>query len=649
MALTNIVQQIGSDGFSGILSGVNQITGSAGSIIKKVKSLVTDEKSVAAIRDINTNGFLAQNSMFAPEFFARMFDEPTYISFRIEFMFDDPSSEKPFSTDPELISRNTIYNNQGVLNSAFTSVFYNDMYDNMPEPFLEGWRIRNGEDGSIGMTFSTEHYLDYNLGDHARAALLSQFKLALRDIQDNFPYYFTSISGLDTLTNIDPEGGIRVKEGLIELECMEGLDMKITQLIQMYRKIVWDDVYQRWILPDMMRYFGMRIYVSEIRVFQDVKRESASTGESYDFNASDIRNMTYKGQYDNKSLLDKGLGILGKATAVSNAFLGTKSIITKALNYTSGTVNTVLGAYNSIAGALNDIQYCNNAINEVMPTLCFECHMCEFDISDTMSYMSSLSSNTHDTNALAPKIKIKVGQVKEKQAYTLNRFLKKGATGYKKISEASDVPKASFEKTGAFRDAKEETIGYFADFISDDIFNKTYKDSKIDKRVKEGYIENVKNEMMRGEANTLGVKRLPKTMIDEHDKMSYTPGRQSQSAAKAGLFATIMNEAVAIGTSSGIGSNIVGTQSKATDPDTQNIHSMEAIGIAMNAAVERIYGGPEMTSMAVQGVSDQQRASIANKLFSDYIDSLDRSTDPNSNLGRFIRNYRMFESRENNR
>ena len=75
---------------------------------------------------------------------------------------------------------------------------------------------------------------------------------------------------------------------------------------------------------------------------------------------------------------------------------------------------------------------------------------------------------------------------------------------------------------------------------------------------------------------------------------------------------------------------------------------MEAIGIAMNAAVERIYGGPEMTSMAVQGVSDQQRASIANKLFSDYIDSLDRSTDPNSNLGRFIRNYRMFERSENN-
>ena len=43
MALTNIVQQIGSDGFSGILSGVNQITGSAGSIIKKVKSLVIRE------------------------------------------------------------------------------------------------------------------------------------------------------------------------------------------------------------------------------------------------------------------------------------------------------------------------------------------------------------------------------------------------------------------------------------------------------------------------------------------------------------------------------------------------------------------------------------------------------------------------------
>ena len=147
MAITDQILGIGK-GYRNTLSSVGNIAGSAGSIIRKIKSLNGKEMSAGAIRDLNTNGFLAQNSQFVPKFFARAFDEPTYLSFRVEFMFNDPDN----------VIRNTAYNNQGVIDSALMTSFYSSMYDNMPEPFLNDFT--NGRhyanDVSVGVLYSTE-------------------------------------------------------------------------------------------------------------------------------------------------------------------------------------------------------------------------------------------------------------------------------------------------------------------------------------------------------------------------------------------------------------------------------------------------------------------------------------------------------------
>ena len=87
-------------------------------------------------------------------------------------------------------------------------------------------------------------------------------------LQNNYQYYFQNISGIDSLLKIDPKRGIRVsKDGKVTIKMLEGLDLRITHLLNLYRKIAWDDVYQRWILPDMMRYFMMDIYITEFRIF----------------------------------------------------------------------------------------------------------------------------------------------------------------------------------------------------------------------------------------------------------------------------------------------------------------------------------------------------------------------------------------------
>ena len=654
MAITDQILNIGGGGYGNVLSTIGNLSGSAGSIIKKIKSLNSKEMSVGAIRDLNTNGFLAQNSQFKPNFFARAFDEPTYLSFRIEFMFNDP----------EMAIRNTAYNNKGINDSAIRTAFYGQMYDYMPEPLLNDFFTRDEKgamkptDTSVGILYSTENYLDINLGDHGRAMLLHTFKRALKDIQENFPYYFTSLSGIDTITSINPEEGVRVKEGVITLECMEGLDLKITQLLQLYRKIVWDDVYQRWILPDMMRYFGMRIYVSEIRLFSDVKNENGTVG-TWDFSKEAYRNMTYNGQVDESGgsfleLVKNDPNMLRKSTAVSQSFLGTKSIITKALNYTSGTVNTRLGVYESITGALNQLEYCNNAINEVMPTLCFECHMCEFDIKDTLSHISELKSSNKDTSSPKPKIKIKVGQVREKQSYPLNATLQAGENGYMKtIIERLDIDSQlegnliNVDSFGSLFKAREEKGAFLGNFLNDDALNKKYVQTALGPRQVD-YLHNLKENVGQTKADTISVKRLTNEVINNGDRMNYIPGSSSQSAAKIGLFTAAMNEAVSIATHAGVSDTIIGTKSLATNPQKEQVSAMKSIGEMMNAAVERIYNGPEMKSMAAQGVSDEKRAMIANNSFEAFLRNIEESTATSKdyNMREFLKNYHVIKNQE---
>lgn len=654
MAITDQILNIGGGGYGNVLSTIGNLSGSAGSIIKKIKSLNSKEMSVGAIRDLNTNGFLAQNSQFKPNFFARAFDEPTYLSFRIEFMFNDP----------EMAIRNTAYNNQGINDSAIRTAFYGQMYDYMPEPLLNDFFTRDEKgamkptDTSVGILYSTENYLDINLGDHGRAMLLHTFKRALKDIQENFPYYFTSLSGIETITSINPGEGVRVKEGVITLECMEGLDLKITQLLQLYRKIVWDDVYQRWILPDMMRYFGMRIYISEIRLFSDVKNENGTVG-TWDFSKEAYRNMTYNGQVDESGgsfleLVKNDPNMLRKSTAVSQSFLGTKSIITKALNYTSGTVNTRLGVYESITGALNQLEYCNNAINEVMPTLCFECHMCEFDIKDTLSHISELKSSNKDTSSPKPKIKIKVGQVREKQSYPLNATLQAGENGYMKtIIDRLDIDSQlegnliNVDSFGSLFKAREEKGAFLGNFLNDDALNKKYVQTALGPRQVD-YLHNLKENVGQTKADTISVKRLTNEVINNGDRMNYIPGSSSQSAAKIGLFTAAMNEAVSIATHAGVSDNIIGTKSLATNPQKEQVSAMRSIGEMMNAAVERIYNGPEMKSMAAQGVSDEKRAMIANNSFEAFLRNIEESTATSEdyNMREFLKNYHVIKNQE---
>lgn len=104
-----------------------------------------------------------------------------------------------------------------------------------------------------------------------RAELLKIFVNSLQYLQNNKPYVFQTIEGLDRCWNIATDlkdaymGGDEAKIGIT---CLESVDMRMTALMDLYRKIVFDTNGRREIVPKNLRMFKCTIIVQEIRRFK---------------------------------------------------------------------------------------------------------------------------------------------------------------------------------------------------------------------------------------------------------------------------------------------------------------------------------------------------------------------------------------------
>lgn len=176
---------------------------------------------------------------------------------------------------------------------SFSLLFYpknNDMnatnYDKVPHPLFN---IHKEDDINARNYYSTYQYLR-DIKEPQRARMLEKFYQDWTDLQINNQWYFQSVDGINSLLSFDPNRGIRVsqKEGSITINMLEGIDQRVFNLLNMYRKIAWDDVYQRWILPDLMRYFSLDIYVTEFRTFHEPKNSTSEDEEKDNNNQQEI-------------------------------------------------------------------------------------------------------------------------------------------------------------------------------------------------------------------------------------------------------------------------------------------------------------------------------------------------------------------------
>ena len=417
--------------YDSVLGSISNISSAVGQGLNAAYSILSSEEGSANnIRNTYLSGFFNEgNSKFTPNVFSRLFDEPTYLTFRIEFNFDNSvynsTSYMDYLPEPLL----TLNANKGFDSFKSPSEYYQtDDADLTINSLIQELSYDFNQSNSIynNVNYSTYDYLRNALGESRRADMLFLFVNSLKDVQEHYPYYFQSIEGIGNLLKVNPTDGIRLKDGenILTIKCLEGLDLKITQLLQLYKNVVWDEVYQRWMLPDMMRYFNMKIYISEIRLFHTSNKETSSpkTGWMYNFKSgNNSLNASSYDQLKSTSLLEDLNNILNTAGAISSSVAGTNSTVTGIIDSTNHTVDTTTDMLGDISSLMYHL--CNNAINDVMPTICLDCHMCEFDIEDTLKHINDLHASNKSSEMVAPEINIKVGKLFTKQLYPLNRDL----------------------------------------------------------------------------------------------------------------------------------------------------------------------------------------------------------------------------------
>ena len=138
-----------------------------------------------------------------------------------------------------------------------------DFYDMESSPLLAGGAEAFLQDlaGREGDSF----YYD-RLDD------LQNFKKALQEINQELPWFWQSLKGLERLQQYNPEnaymGGDDAK---LEIETLESLNLTISGLMHLYRRATFDERKWSYILPANLRKFRMWVYVTEVRTIAIVK------------------------------------------------------------------------------------------------------------------------------------------------------------------------------------------------------------------------------------------------------------------------------------------------------------------------------------------------------------------------------------------
>ena len=106
-------------------------------------------------------------------------------------------------------------------------------------------------------------------GEYYRANMIQEFCEGMNRMSTKTPWVFEKVSGLEEIWKIDPKNNFRGKEKVITFECNESINMRMTYLIDLYRKAAFDNAYMRYMLPETQRFFSMELIVTEIRTLQD--------------------------------------------------------------------------------------------------------------------------------------------------------------------------------------------------------------------------------------------------------------------------------------------------------------------------------------------------------------------------------------------
>lgn len=288
-----------------------------------------------------------------------------------------------------------------------------------------------------------------NIGEYTRAQMLREFIAGIQSLSENTPWFFTKVSGLDSIWQINPADSFRGKEKKLTFELLESIDLKITYLMDLYRKAVYDSVYMRYMLPSNLRLFEMELIVTEIRSMQrPVGSGGISEDVEYSFAGRGLSSVTdqFVDQLGLGGLADQGIGAAANAIIPAGPLQAQGvSVLTNAIN---GAINRDYSGYAAYPTAMLNF-------NQLATFLTFSFAHCEFLPWDNApAYLSSVSK-TPETMATGGMV-ISTPVIREFNTYGLM-----GAILNDTLFNTDRTEEQALENfpAGVGKDARNGTIG----------------------------------------------------------------------------------------------------------------------------------------------------------------------------------------------
>lgn len=148
----------------------------------------------------------------------------------------------------------------------------NDMLMRFADPLWIRFKIFFNFSASSGLladgsnTNSAIAYFN-RIGDTVRAQALKDWIDSLKNLSTNYSFLFEELTGLQELASGNMQE-IVPDDKLLNITFGETLDMKIANIIETYRHIVFNYERRVWTLPKNLRRFDMHIYVYPSGIYQ---------------------------------------------------------------------------------------------------------------------------------------------------------------------------------------------------------------------------------------------------------------------------------------------------------------------------------------------------------------------------------------------
>lgn len=108
-----------------------------------------------------------------------------------------------------------------------------------------------------------------SIGDQQRLFYLEKFLYLLSGINSQTPWYFQSLAGLKDAWNWDINKPFIGEDKKLDIECLESIDLRVTAMMDLYRKACYDWKHRREVVPENLRRFKLSVYVYEARHFNN--------------------------------------------------------------------------------------------------------------------------------------------------------------------------------------------------------------------------------------------------------------------------------------------------------------------------------------------------------------------------------------------